>query len=275
MQPTSDSIVLLPATTPRRCCCCCCPRHLALGLVIVCIVAATQTASSELTHVGLASLHAPFFTMWVHTSFMLLVLPVVVCGQRLYGCLAPHAAAATVGQQRPILLEMWDDGLAPADGPNGAEPPCALRWRPRCMPPLLWLAFCFYACWVAANYCYARALLSASPGLVTSVFSSCSAFVALLSRLWLHEPMGLAKLLSVALAVGGVLTLGLAHGVAGAGHDSPMLGMLLALGSSLSAAVYKVAYKVAFPGGISMYRLSLFLTLLGGVNVLVGACPRV
>jgi len=125
MQQTTDAILLLPTTSERRCCCscCCCPRHLALGLLIVCIIAVTQTASSELTHVGLASLHAPFFTMWVHTSFMLLVLPLVVCGQRVYDCLASRGAA--VRQQRSILLEMWDDGM-PGEG---SAVPCALRSR--------------------------------------------------------------------------------------------------------------------------------------------------
>ena len=240
------------------------PRPVVHGLVVVCVMAASQTASSELTHAGLHALHAPFFTMWVHTSFMVLVLPLVAGAQCLISCVDPRTSRWST---RPLQAELWDDDSTS----SGSW--LVWQYRPACIPPLVWLAFCFYVIWVAANYCYAHALIFSSPGLVTSVFSSCSAFVALLSWVWLREAMTPAKLTSVALAVGGILVLGLAHGVRAEGHN-PLIGMLLALSSSVSAAVYKVAFKVAFPEGLPMRRLSLFLSLIGLVNIAVGQDSR-
>jgi solute carrier family 35, member F3/4 len=77
----------------------------------------------------------------------------------------------------------------------------------------------------------------------------------------------------VGLAVGGVLVLGLARSDGAGTGASPLLGVLLALVASLSAAVYKVLFKWAFPGALSWRRLALFLSLLGLVNVALGTAP--
>ena len=260
----------LEGLRPRRCCGL--PPRLGAGLVVVLIMAGSQTASSELTKIGLASLHAPFFMMWVHTSFMVFVLPIALA---LHAC-GTGCAAARV---RPPSWreELWDGG-----GAGGRLVTCGLRWRlvltpPRCcqqsVPPLIALAAGFYVLWVAANYSYASALQFASAGIVTSIFSSCSAFVALFSRVLLGEPMNVAKVMSVGLAVGGVLVLGLARSDGAGTGASPLLGVLLALVASLSAAVYKVLFKWAFPGALSWRRLALFLSLLGLVNVALGTAP--
>ena len=164
--PASDTAMLL--APPERRLCGCLPRSLAVGLVVVLVMASAQTASSELTRVGLANLEAPFFTMWLHTSFMLLVLPITATLQAL-GCVPRERATSW----RSVL---YDDSLA-----STGEPPTS---RLAYMPPLVARAACFYVLWVAANYCYARALVFASAGLVTAVFSSCRSL-----RLPLRTPL--------------------------------------------------------------------------------------
>ena len=62
----------------------------------------------------------------------------------------------------------------------------------------------------------------------------------------LAETMTPGKWLSVALAVGGVLVLGLSRH-SGAQGRSPPVGVMLALLSSVSAAVYKVGFKLVMP----------------------------
>lgn len=234
--------------TPSRCCGLS-PR-LGVGLVVVLIMATSQTASSELTKIGLASLHAPFFTMWTHTSFMLFVLPVALaleaCAAAVCGGSRRAEARSASGERpatRSLREELHDDGGVGAWLRALGLRRCALVLVPSrtcrlCAPPLLLLAAGFYVFWVAANYCYSAALMFASPGVVTAIFSSCrrapaschepatttlaterlsshcalppcSAFVALLSRIMLAEPMNSGKVASVVLAVCGVLVLGI------------------------------------------------------------------
>ena len=183
---------------------------LTVGLCVVAVIAAAQTCSSEMTSEGLASLDAPFFTMWVHTGFTVFVLPITL------------ALPCRELEPKSLKEEFWGEQRATA-----------------VVPEIVKLALKFYGLWVAANYCYAHGLNNASPGLVTSVFSSCSAFVAIFSRLWLGEEMTAGKVGAVVLAVAGVLALGLAQ-ESGQGAN-PTLGVLFALGSSVSAAVYKVS----------------------------------
>jgi solute carrier family 35 protein F3/4 len=222
-------------------------------LLVVFIMAGAQTASSELTSLGLSHLNAPFFTMYIHTVFMVMLAPLMALFE---WCCSSTASKASRDTWRSTL---WLDGQ-PQEGV--------------CVPPLAWLAAEFYLYFVPANYAYARALVYASPGLVTATFSSCSAFVAVLSYFWLNEPMTGAKIASVGLAIAGILVPvysfsngGLAQG------KSPSLGVAFALLSSVSAAVYKVLYKARFPGDLSVRQLSVFLTLMGGINVLLGTVP--
>ena len=219
-----DTANLIAQPAPH--CCHGLPANMGIGLVIVVIMAVAQTASSELTGAGLASLKAPFFTMWLHTAFMIFVMPVTAACEAV-GLLT----AKGPGWRTSIQANLWD-GAAPTIG----------RW---CwLPPLVQHAAGLYVLWVAANYAYAGGLVFASASLVTAVFSSCSAFVALLSRVWLKERMTLGKVASVVLAVGGVLVLGLTTHSKGQGLN-PALGVMFGLVSSISAAVYKVAFKVA------------------------------
>ena len=245
-----DTAKLLAGAARRRYCLCL-PHNMGVGLVIVCVMAAAQTSSSELTGAGLASLQAPFFTMWLHTAFMIFLLPIT---------LALQAIGLSAGEHnmRNLHSDLWE-GLAP--GRSSGR-----------VPPLVWKAAGFYVLWVAANYAYAVGLVFASAGLVVAVFSSCSAFVALLSRLWLKEQMTVGKLGSVVLAVSGVLVLGVTTHSAAQGTN-PALGVLFALLSSISAAVYKVAFKAVFPAELSMRKLSVFLSLIGLINLVAGTLP--
>jgi drug/metabolite transporter (DMT)-like permease len=244
-------LLQVSASTPR-----CLSRQLASGMVIVCIMAASQTLSSELTSAGLEHLNAPFFTMWLHTAFMVFVFPISLGIQALKTRQCRSASSVWRLEISTPLV------------------PSRVLVQPPCIPPLAWLAMQFYLWWVAANYLYARALVEASPSLVTATFSSCSAFVAVFSRLWLQEPMTLGKVTSVTLAVGGVFVLGMSKHSSVQGSNPP-LGVLFALFSSVSAAIYKVAFKVYFPGEMSMQRLSVFLSLIGIVNLAFGTLPGV
>jgi drug/metabolite transporter (DMT)-like permease len=82
------------------------------------------------------------------------------------------------------------------------------------------------------------------------------------------------KVLSVVLAVSGVLVLGTSKHSPVQG-TSPAYGVLLALIASLCAAIYKVAFKVAFPGALSVRQLSTFLSLIGAINLVAGTGPCV
>ena len=199
-------------------------------------MAISQSAAAELTKVGLGALRAPFFTTWVHTAFMIFVLPSILIIEK------GTAVCGSVVQPSTKKIDMWDDGNV-----GSRLHACGLRWhvalpsaRPRCckcIPPLLLMSMCFYVLWMSANYCYSSALTYSSAGIVTAVFSSCSAFVAILSRLVLNERMCPCKVTSVLLAVAGVCMLGLIK----AGSSNPAMGVLLGLGSSISAVSHATA----------------------------------
>lgn len=75
---SNDTVQLLVRPDSRLQWLGCIQRKLAIGLVVVFVMAVSQTLSTELTSAGLSKLNAPFFTMWLHTSFMVFVFPITV-----------------------------------------------------------------------------------------------------------------------------------------------------------------------------------------------------
>lgn len=85
--------------------------------------------------------------------------------------------------------------------------------------------------YVAQTFCYLTALKYASPGLVALLLYLYPVFVAILSAIWLHEPVGRRKAFTLALAlIGLTLTVGPAGG--------QWLGALLAISAAVIYSLY-------------------------------------
>lgn len=85
--------------------------------------------------------------------------------------------------------------------------------------------------YVAQTFCYLTALKYASPGLVALLLYLYPVFVAILSAIWLHEPVSRRKAFTLALAlIGLTLTVGPAGG--------QWLGALLAISAAVIYSLY-------------------------------------
>lgn len=115
------------------------------------------------------------------------------------------------------------------------------------LPPLGFLlrVLFFYIAWLAANYCYQRALRFMSASLVATLFSTAPAFVAVGSLLFLGRhlpPLGWA---AVACSMLGSVMVAepWQHGST---ESSLAVGCFFAILAALAAAAYKVGFKLLF-----------------------------
>eukprot|EP00438_Fugacium_kawagutii_P016010 Skav233577 [mRNA] locus=scaffold2520:94060:95016:+ [translate_table: standard] len=102
----------------------------------------------------------------------------------------------------------------------------------------------FLPLWVVSNYCLVRALALAPAGLVQCLFGTGPAQVAILSRIFLQEPLTRLRIIAVLLAFAGVLALAAHAQFQGDSALDVLLGTCCATLAVVAAACYKVAFKV-------------------------------
>lgn len=209
------------------------------GVVIVIGIAvswvcSTQFAKSTYTK----TFDAPWFVVWFSTSWMSLCFPVICLISRLFkGC----GVRTTFEKAQRVFGER---GL------------CPFTLLTRCLP--------FALLWCACNYMYIRSLSVLSATDVTALFSSAPAFVFVLSFVILPDEIFVwRRLLATLIAIGGIVLIAHSDGFTGPSAT----GVLLAVGSAMLAAMYKVTFKW-FAGDGDVSQVSLFLTCLGVLNLL-------
>ena len=197
-------------------------------------VGSTQFAKSTYT----SSFDAPWFVVWFSTSWMLLCFPVIsLCFRLIKGCRLRTC-------------------FAKAESVFGDRGLCPLTLITRCLP--------FVVIWCGCNYMYTRSLSVLSATDVTALFSSTPAFVFMLSLLLLKDELfSLRRLLATLISIGGIVVIAYSNGFTG----PTTTGVLLAVGSAILAATYKVTFKL-FVGDGEIEQVSLFLTCLGLINLL-------
>eukprot|EP00055_Hartaetosiga_balthica_P001891 m.138852 g.138852 ORF g.138852 m.138852 type:complete len:449 (-) comp17326_c0_seq1:220-1566(-) len=122
----------------------------------------------------------------------------------------------------------------------------------------------FLLLWTLANYLYVKALTYMSATDVTAVFSATPTFVYILSMWLLGERASVLRVLAVIFTVGGVVSISVGENV----DHVTYTGVLLTLGASISAAVYKVLFKVMM-GDASVNEVSGILTILSFLDIVL------
>ncbi|XP_022088808.1 solute carrier family 35 member F4-like isoform X3 [Acanthaster planci] len=189
-----------------------------------------------------ATFNAPFFVIWFSTIWNVICYPVYVTGA--WVCLKEKRK----GGLRVLFRE--DQKIF---GPNGLT---VLTYFKYIGP------FCL--CWMVTNYVYIRAVGIITVTDVTALFATNTAFVYICSWIWLKEKFILipARSFSVVLSILGTVLVCYADGFRGSRAE----GVVLALGASVGAALYKVLFFRCV-GNASFGQVSLFLSLLGLFNL--------
>ncbi|KAK3088520.1 hypothetical protein FSP39_020120 [Pinctada imbricata] len=122
----------------------------------------------------------------------------------------------------------------------------------------------FCALWAAAQYSYIRAL---DPALldatdVSSLYATNFSFVYMLSWVILYEKFIALRIVAMIFSITGIVLFVYADGFG----TASMWGVVLAVGSSASASIFKVLFK-KFVGDISYGQLSMFMSLIGLCNL--------
>lgn len=209
------------------------------GLLIVVGIAGTWVGSTQfIKSTYTKKFNAPWFVMWFKTSWMSLSYPVVsICFRFVTGC---------------SFKNIFDKAQT-VFGDRGVCPTTLLT---RCLP--------FVILWCACNYMYVRALSVLSATDVTALFSSAPVFVYLLSLILLRDDIFKWRcLFATAISVAGIVVIAYSNGFSG----PSAVGIILAVGAAVLAAVYKVSFKVSI-GDAKIHQVSLFLTCLGLINLL-------
>eukprot|EP01065_Artemidia_motanka_P033331 TRINITY_DN40312_c0_g1_i1.p1 TRINITY_DN40312_c0_g1~~TRINITY_DN40312_c0_g1_i1.p1 ORF type:complete len:361 (+),score=89.62 TRINITY_DN40312_c0_g1_i1:92-1174(+) len=193
-------------------------KRFLIGLLMVCGVAVSQCGStqySQSTQNDYSSVDSPLFMTWFSTLLNLaMAAPAVAMSCTFHG-----RCSVDTDKLKSCFLGGYF-GLT------------LLEFLTR-------VAF-FYTAWLAANYCYQRALKYISAALVTSLFSTAPAFVAVGSYFALKAPLGALGVTAVLSTIAGSVL------VAEPWDDTNSSAMLGGIALSVFAAVAAAAYKVAF-----------------------------
>ncbi|XP_054721386.1 putative thiamine transporter SLC35F3 [Uloborus diversus] len=184
---------------------------------------------------------APFFTTWFFTACNCLFFPVYLCSRI---CSKRKRTTATKSFLASMRL-FQEKGLS------------ALHFFIRS------LFFCIL--WVATNYMLINALGKLDTTAVMALQASSASFVYLLSWVILHEQFVGIRIVAVILCNTGIALLAYMDGVS---KTSTLGGVVLASAAAAGLAVHKVLFKKLI-GSVTMGQLSLFLTLVGLLNVLL------
>ncbi|XP_033108322.1 solute carrier family 35 member F4-like isoform X3 [Anneissia japonica] len=210
-----------------------------LGFIIVLGIGLSWVGSTQFTKSTYSdTFDAPFFTIWFSTTWMLVCYPGYLLGVVLFSKEKRQAGLKSVYNEDQAVY--GSSGLTLWSG--------------------LKLTFPFAICWGITNYMYVRALGVIAAADVTALFASNTAFIYILSWVWLEEKLSLLPIrsLSVILSTGGIVLISYADGFGG----PTTLGIFLSIGSAIGAAVYKVLFK-KYVGDATSGQVSLFLTVLG------------
>ena len=210
-----------------------CGIFIVLGIAIS-WVGSTQFAKSTYT----STFKAPWFVVWFSTTWMSVCFPVVSLCRRL------------------IKGQGFRTSFAKGENVFGDRGLCPCTLITRCLP--------FVIIWCGCNYMYTRSLSVLSATDVTALFSSTPAFVFILSLLLLRDELfSWRRLIATLISIGGIVVIAYSNGFTG----PTTIGVLLAVGSAILAATYKVTFKL-FIGEGGIEQVSLFLTCLGVLNLL-------
>ncbi|VDL72268.1 unnamed protein product [Nippostrongylus brasiliensis] len=217
--------------------------------------------------------YAPYTMMWFNTNFMMLCYPVFLGFE-----IASRRSWRKAHEEATSIF-----------GARGLHPITFVKY----VAPFLLF-------WIGANYAYSAALLYISASVATSVSSCNAAMVYVLAVLILHDKFVPMKVLSVVLAVSGVVVISL-----GGEMKTGWQGLVLSVVSAASAAFYKAgfsdvflcpyhskddrkgsvpnltsigtgAFKVLFKwllGNANLGQVSLFMTCLGFLNLICNWIP--
>lgn len=212
-------------------------RKTIFGAVIVIGIALSWVGSTQFAKSTYSpTFNAPFFTTWFSTCWMVAVFP------------AFYLFSLT--KRRKGILQFYRESET-VFGSTG------LNWK-----TFIKYSGQFCMIWMIANYSYVTALGKIDAADVTAMFSSCSAFVYVLSWLLLDERVSIIRFFAVALSIGGIVLMASVEGFTG----PSAVGVLYSVTAALAAALYKVLFK-KIVGDASGPQVSLFLTFLGLLNL--------
>ncbi|XP_071483684.1 solute carrier family 35 member F4-like [Diadema antillarum] len=220
-------------------------RKVLIGLTIGLSVAISWVAATQfMKSMYSPTFVAPFFVIWFTTNWMIICYPIYIIG-----------AMVLFKERRTAGLKALLKEDLQIYGTEGM-----LWWH------CLRLTGPFCALWMVTNYMYAAALKLKAPTDVTALFVTNTAFIYAFSWIWLEELLILlpARLFSVGLSILGTVLMMWSDGFKGGN----VVGVFLALGSAIGAALYKVLFK-RFLGDATYGQVSLFLTVLGVFNMVL------
>ncbi|PAV79842.1 hypothetical protein WR25_01958 isoform C [Diploscapter pachys] len=230
-----------------------------VSIVVIIGVSITWALSTQFSKTAIKTnpdkFSAPYFMMFFSTSFMSMCYPVYM----LYEFFSRHnVKVAHVAAQGIFGSKGWT----------------ILSWL-KTVGPFLFL-------WICANYSYTRSLMSITPSIATSISATNTAIVYVLSILVLGDRFNIFKILSILFAIAGVVVISVDHSKLSA-H---FIGIILAIVSATSAAIYKVLLEmmqiinfkiqVLFKrqiGSASLGQVSLFMSSLGMLDLCVNWIP--
>ena len=243
-------------------------KKLLYGILIVFGIAIAWTCTTQFAQVAQNTVKAPFFIMWFTTSFKLLCIVPVLWHNKKQSNKTMHA-------QNVVDIDDMNNNNTNTDSIHGTNEKDIDNINIPTMRHLLTAVPFFYLLYVGANYSYVRALDSISASQLTVLFSSCPAWVYLLSIICLDKEMfTLRKLFAVILSIGGVIIITIDNAnknnvnMFSFSDGTELFGCILAILSAIFAASYKVMFKKIF-GNMNIWYVSKFLFYLGLFNLLL------
>ena len=129
---------------------------------------------------------------------------------------------------------------------------------------LIKMGMLFYVLWLISNYFAVLALKNISSSLMVAVFSISPAFVYVLSRIILKDPLHILKTLAVMFASLGVVLIAISQKIA----DGNTIGVIFTILSALSAAFYVVLLKKLI-GTTTVATATVLLGIIGLINTVL------
>ncbi|XP_006817782.1 solute carrier family 35 member F4-like [Saccoglossus kowalevskii] len=211
-----------------------------IGLFIVIGIAVSWVGATQFTQSTYTDeFDGPFFNVWFSTTWMLVCYlgyfpPAFFLGRNKWHARLIYSEDEAVFGEAGLTLWNYFRLIAP-----------------------------FGICWAVTNYMYTYALGFIAAADVTALFSSNTAFIYILSILWLNELITPVKVLATIFSIAGVVLMAAGDGFL----RSTAVGVALSVGAAIGAALYKVLFK-RFIGDATSGQVSLFLTCTGAFNLL-------
>ncbi|CAL1264932.1 unnamed protein product [Larinioides sclopetarius] len=190
---------------------------------------------------ALEPFRAPFLLTWFLTACNSLFFPIYLCTRFC-------SRRTRITARRSILEAMR-------------------RFRERGLSVIHFLTRSMFFCvlWVGTNYMLIYTIDKLDATVVMALQTSKASFVYLLSWVILHEQFVGIRIVAVILCNTGIALLAYMDGVA---RTSTLGGVVLAAAAAAGLSVHKVLFKKLI-GRVTIGQLSLFLTLVGLLNILL------